>query len=362
MPQVTENKEPELFPLTQETNATNNEDTNTRYHEKSQKMNEKNIGGKERDICDIAEDLRCGYGKWKPGFLQRCNNPKCLLLCMSIFAMTQGFVVNGVNNVNTSSVERRFELSSSKVGAVSSAYDVSAAIIGLFISYFVSKKNKPRMIAIAAAIMSVGSFVMFLPHFTTGLYEAGQKVITICQADRNVTSSCHKKEDSYLQSYLYVLILGQILHGFGGTTFHIIGVSLLDDSVPASLSPMYIGILYAVFTLGPALGYILGGKLLDIYVDFHEVSTDRQIFPEKMTISFSTSSSSSGSSRLSKSVSKPSEDAAAVGFLSSALSSEPRDYLVICARSFSSHDRLAGATNTIHKIHDVSDKYQTDNT
>lgn len=62
-------------------------------------------------------------------------------------------------------------------------------------------------------------------------------------ADRNVTSSCHheRKDNVYLQSYLYVLILGQILHGFGGTTFHIIGVSLLDDSVPASSSPMYIG-------------------------------------------------------------------------------------------------------------------------
>ena len=47
--------------------------------------------------------------------------------------------------------------------------------------------------------------------------------------------------DSGLQNYLYVLILGQLLHGLGGTTLYTVGVGLIDDSVSASSSPMYIG-------------------------------------------------------------------------------------------------------------------------
>lgn len=53
------------------------------------------------------------------------------------------------------------------------------------------------------------------------------------------SSDC--RSDSELQNYLYVLILGQLLHGLGGTTLYTVGVSLIDDSVPASSSPMYIG-------------------------------------------------------------------------------------------------------------------------
>lgn len=94
-----------------------------------------------------------------------------------------GFVVNGINNVNTTSVERRFELPSSRVGSISSAYDISAGILGVIISYFGSGKNKPRMVASACLFMSLGSFIMALPHFITDLYEYGQNVAESCRGN-----------------------------------------------------------------------------------------------------------------------------------------------------------------------------------
>lgn len=42
-----------------------------------------------------------------------------------------GFVVNGINNVNTQSVERRFRLPSSRSGLISSSYDFAAGMLGL---------------------------------------------------------------------------------------------------------------------------------------------------------------------------------------------------------------------------------------
>ena len=56
--------------------------------------------------------------------------------------------------------------------------------------------------------------------------------------------------DAQLQSYLYVLILGQLLHGIGGTTLYTVGVSLIDDSVSANASPMYIGTYCKIRLLG----------------------------------------------------------------------------------------------------------------
>lgn len=222
---------------------------------------------KERVGKDEPE-TRCGYWSCRPRVLQCCNNPKCLLLFLSFFSMAQGFVVNGINNVSTTSVERRFQLPSSRVGMISSSYDLSAAILGIFISFMGSGRQKAKWLAWASLTMAVGSFVMALPHFTSGKYEWGQNLALACSKEE---TSLDCNSDSDLQNYLYVLILGQLLHGLGGTTLYTVGVSLIDDSVPASSSPMYIGILYAFASLGPAMGYIIGGQLLEIYVDFDTV-------------------------------------------------------------------------------------------
>jgi len=83
------------------------------------------------------------------------------------------------------------------VGTISSAYDVSAAILGIVISYFGSGRSKPRLIAIAAVVMSIGSFMMALPHFTTGPYQWGQNTAEKCKGkhvlvvSNNIITSQH---------------------------------------------------------------------------------------------------------------------------------------------------------------------------
>jgi len=37
-----------------------------------------------------------------------------------------------------------------------------------------------------------------------------------------------------------LFVIGQLLHGIGGSTLITVGYSFVDDSVPASASPMYI--------------------------------------------------------------------------------------------------------------------------
>ena len=47
--------------------------------------------------------------------------------------------------------------------------------------------------------------------------------------------------NAFLKNYLYVLLLGQALNGFGGTCLYSLGVTYLDQSVSAKMSPLYIG-------------------------------------------------------------------------------------------------------------------------
>ena len=53
--------------------------------------------------------------------------------------------MNGINNVNTTALERRFNLPSSRVGIVSSAYDFSAAILALPIAFLGTYGNQVRV-------------------------------------------------------------------------------------------------------------------------------------------------------------------------------------------------------------------------
>ncbi len=63
------------------------------------------------------------------------------------------------------------------------------------------------------------------------------------------------------------------MHGVGGQTVYSIGYVFIDANVRTKSSPVYQGIMQGAATLGPALGYLIGGMMLDIYTDFHSVDT-----------------------------------------------------------------------------------------
>ena len=98
--------------------------------EKTAKDDVKANGVTSPVVVDVVEPddetLRCGYWSWKPDCLQVCNTPRWLLVCISWFTFTQGFVVNGIIYVNLSPWERLYELQSSQTAWIASTYDISA--------------------------------------------------------------------------------------------------------------------------------------------------------------------------------------------------------------------------------------------
>ncbi|XP_037980759.1 solute carrier organic anion transporter family member 4C1 isoform X3 [Motacilla alba alba] len=91
----------------------------------------------------------------------------------------------------------------------------------------------------------------------------------ICQTAETTfaNATCSASTNSSLRKYLYVFILGQLLLGVGGTPLYTLGTAFIDDSVPKHKSSLYIGVGYAMSLLGPAIGYVLGGQLLKVYID-----------------------------------------------------------------------------------------------
>ncbi|XP_061479291.1 solute carrier organic anion transporter family member 4C1 isoform X2 [Rhineura floridana] len=218
-----------------------------------------------------GEEL-CGFGKFTPPALQICNNPKGYLLFYSLLSIFQGIVVNGLINVSISTIEKRYDLNSSLTGVISAGYDISFCVLCLFISFYGERGHKPRWLAFASFLIAVGSLVFSLPHFTGGPYIYGEKIEETCpvsQAAVNNATCVAGLRKSKLSSYFYVFMLGQFLLGAGGTPLYTLGTAFIDDSVPKHKSSVYIGIGYAMSLMGPAVGYVLGGQLLNVYVDFN---------------------------------------------------------------------------------------------
>lgn len=217
------------------------------------------------------EEGPCGWGTFTSGCIQRCNNPKGYLLCYSLLAVVQGALVNGLVNVNLSTIEKRYNLSSFYAGLISTGYDISFCALCLFISYYGQKGHKPRWLAFSAFMLGLGSLVFSLPHFSSGLYNHGAQMRDTCGFS-NGNSTGEDCNSSKASNFLFLFLLGQLLHGVGGTPLYTLGTAYLDDSVPNDKTSLYIGIGSGMSVLGPAFGYTLGGQMLDIYIDFDHVS------------------------------------------------------------------------------------------
>ncbi|XP_024052380.1 solute carrier organic anion transporter family member 4C1-like [Terrapene carolina triunguis] len=228
-----------------------------------------------------CEEGPCGWGSFTPRALQLCNNPEGYLSAYSLLAIFQGIVVNGLVNVSISTIEKRFELNSSLTGVISASYDIAFCVLSLFVSFFGERGHKPRWLAFSSFMIGLGSLVFALPHFAGGIYQYGSKLEDTCQISgtSNANFTCNTSKESSLSNYLYVFILAQLLLGVGGTPLYTLGTAFIDDSVPKHRSSLYIGIGYAMSLLGPALGYVLGGQMLNIYIDV-PLQTSTEIDPD----------------------------------------------------------------------------------
>lgn len=103
---------------------------------------------------------------------QPCNRSASFLFFWCAFALFQSTTVNGLVYVITTTIERRFSLTSAASGAVSSSFDLTVLALIVFVTYLTERLHKPLLIGSGAVIFALGSYVFTLPHFLSSRYEA----------------------------------------------------------------------------------------------------------------------------------------------------------------------------------------------
>ncbi|KAF2356664.1 Organic anion transporter polypeptide OATP [Trinorchestia longiramus] len=218
----------------------------------------------------------CGWFCMRPRCLQHGRSSRWLLFWLCWAAAVQGMVVNGFVNVCITTIEKRYDLRSRDTGMVAGAYDLASVLCSVPVAYLGSRRgaSKSRWLAAGMVIMGLGSFVFALPHFFTPAYHVtlgnsvGANMSTItCSLQAIIGETCEMSRDIWLAKFRQVFIFGQVLHGIGATPLYTLGVTYLDESVPVRMSSLYLGIYYAMAVVGPAIGYVMGGQFLNIYID-----------------------------------------------------------------------------------------------
>uniref|UniRef100_G3WQ11 Solute carrier organic anion transporter family member n=1 Tax=Sarcophilus harrisii TaxID=9305 RepID=G3WQ11_SARHA len=135
------------------------------------------------------------------------GNIKVFVLCHGLLQLCQ-LLYSAYFKSSLTTIEKRFGLSSSSSGFISSLNEISNALLIIFVSYFGSRVHRPRLIGIGGLLLATGAFLLTLPHFL---------------------------------------------------------------SEPYQYSPLLGAILFAIAVFGPAFGYLLGSVMLQIFVDYGRI-------------------------------------------------------------------------------------------
>ena len=164
-----------------------------------------------------------------------------------------------------STIEKRYNLSSTAAGMIAVTFDISVVFSVLFISYFGGRSHKPRWLGVGLIIQGIGAFIFATPQFYSP-YQAGSSDNTqlqVCFDERNETVL-----DSQNYGFAYALFLcGNMFVGVGAAPLFTIGTAFVDEINYPKYVSVHMGIFYAMAVVGPAFGYGLGSGFLSLYVD-----------------------------------------------------------------------------------------------
>jgi sodium-independent organic anion transporter len=206
---------------------------------------------------------RLGVGRWSPDWLQRFATPGGFVFAVSLFTVVQSMVNSGLFPVIVSSIERRFGFSSTQAGVILSSYDMVSAVLVVLVTHFAHSAHRPRWLARGMCGLGVGCVLATASHWLSGPYSPSS-----LGADTNL---CVGQADTSCESgdarFFGLFVLAQVVIAAACAPLYPLGSTYIDDNARPRDHGKYMGIFYAMGAVGPAIGFVVGGLFLRVWVD-----------------------------------------------------------------------------------------------
>ena len=199
------------------------------------------------DFQDTTKGGSYGWFNINPKCLQVINNATFFTFLITLTNIFQSGTTNGLMGAVQSSIERRFELTSTQSSWIIIAYEIATVPLAIYVMYIGTIGcHRPRWTCGFLFISVLGCFLYALPHFTTDVYlpegEGGgtEGPENMCRNRTGEDNNCDENEESSnLQYYIFVFILGRIGLSFGGSGLYNFAVIYLDDSLTRDKFSLY---------------------------------------------------------------------------------------------------------------------------
>lgn len=167
-----------------------------------------------------------------------------VLICCMILSYTM--ISSGFLSGVMSSLQRQFNLSTSKIGLVLASFDIMSVFAVPIVSYFGAKTNRPRLIALCSIAWLLGTGTFTIPYFLGNKYvfqdtSSQNKTLEaelneLCRYDLNETNVTTINKELNCERTLsdswpyYAFIAGQLLMSFGVAPTFSLGVTYICDN------------------------------------------------------------------------------------------------------------------------------------
>uniref|UniRef100_A0AAY4EFJ1 Solute carrier organic anion transporter family member n=1 Tax=Denticeps clupeoides TaxID=299321 RepID=A0AAY4EFJ1_9TELE len=218
-----------------------------------------------------------------------CRSLKIFLAALS-FAYFAKALSGSYMKSTITQLERRFDIPSYIIGIIDGSFEIGNLLVIAFVSYFGAKLHRPKIISVGCLLMSLGTFLIAMPHFIIGRYTFETFLKPALNTSSNISpcgylGSCSVnlavygssfpgcERESSLSMWIYIF-MGNVLRGIGETPVQPLGISYIDDYTRAEDTALYIGCVQTISIIGPVFGYLLGSFCAKIYVDIGFVDMD----------------------------------------------------------------------------------------
>lgn len=222
---------------------------------------------------DFGKSEEGPYGclgvEWK--CLQCLNSIGWLTFFVSAFAALGTLTVNGALMAAISTIEKRFNLSSTESAFILTGYDLGYCVLCIPLEYLIRRANFGRTLGVTCMAITLACLMYSIPHFATDdvvLEDKGAENSSNPLCQREYAANGFKEKNEQDESrWLPMFIISGIITGAAMIPMWTVVYSRLEDQTTPEKGALNIAIMNAGSIIGPLVGIFGCSISLGLWVD-----------------------------------------------------------------------------------------------